>query len=203
MDTHKIVVAVSGGGRSLKNLIQRQSTSRYEVIGVISSNATCGACQIARTSGLPVYTTDFNHGDFQDLAKWLHQHNPSWIVLAGFLKKFPLLPHWQERTINIHPALLPRHGGPGMYGSRVHNAVLAAGDTHTGATVHLIDAAYDQGQILAQARIRVDAATTEELAAAVFRAECDLLPKTIDWLISGQLPAQKPIIYDFTEVHYD
>jgi len=104
------------------------------------------------------------------------------VVLAGYMKKLgPLvLSAYENRIINVHPSLLPRHGGEGLYGLHVHAAVLAAGDAVTGATVHLVTAEYDQGDILRQASVAVNACdTTESLAARVHNLEHRLLLETI------------------------
>lgn len=109
------------------------------------------------------------------------------ICLAGWLRKLSVPKRWEGRILNIHPALLPAYGGPGMYGMHVHRAVLAAGEAESGATVHLVDEHYDHGRILAQARVPVrpgDAA--EDLQKRVYAAEMDLYPKALaDFLEKG------------------
>lgn len=102
------------------------------------------------------------------------------ICLCGWLKKLTVPRHWEGRILNIHPGLLPRFGGPGMYGMHVHRAVLAAGEAESGATVHLVDAEYDQGRILAQARVPVlPGDSPEDLQKRVYAAEMDLYPRAL------------------------
>ena len=112
-------------------------------------------------------------------------------MLAGYLKLVPpeVVAAYRGRIINIHPALLPKHGGPGMYGERVHAAVLAAGDTESGATVHLVDEAYDRGAILGQARVPVQPGDTPgSLALRVLAAEHRLLPAAVTAGAGGGRP---------------
>jgi phosphoribosylglycinamide formyltransferase-1 len=102
------------------------------------------------------------------------------VCLAGWLKKLAIPPRWEGRILNIHPALLPKFGGPGMYGMHVHRAVVAAGEAESGATVHLVDEVYDHGRILAQARVPVlPGDTPEALQQRVYGAEMDLYPKAL------------------------
>jgi folate-dependent phosphoribosylglycinamide formyltransferase PurN len=194
-----LVVAVSGGGRTLANLLNQQDQWNYKVAGVISSSASCGGCRIAEKADLPLFVGDFSaaaqHHTRKELTGWLADLDAQWIALAGFLKKFPDLPEYQTRVINIHPALLPNYGGPGMYGLRVHQAVLNAGDRETGATVHFVNEHYDEGQPIAQIRVDVaDLGTAEAIAARVFQAECQIYPKVIDGLTRGQLPLETGIL---------
>ncbi len=199
----RLAVALSGGGRTLLNLL-RQSSPSYEVVGVIASSPNCGGVQIAEEYDLPVFIGDFrpkvqvemNEKLAEQLAKW----GIDWIVLAGFLKPFPIVNGWRDRIVNIHPALLPRYGGKGMYGHHVHEKVLAAGESVSGATVHFVNELYDEGHIIAQVEVDIAGlSTAEEIAAAVFEAECDLYPKVMVRLFQGTLPQPdgKPWRYRF------
>jgi len=193
-DNHRVAVALSGGGRSLANLLaaQRLQTG-YEIAAVIASRSDCRGIDIARQHGLPVFVDNFAPTAADETARrlyaWLAPLEIGWIALAGFLKMFPLTPAYAGRIVNIHPALLPRHGGPGMYGDRVHRAVIAAGDLESGATLHFVNERYDEGQIIAQITVPVrpgdDAA---KLAARVFRGECRLYPHVLARLVTGALP---------------
>jgi phosphoribosylglycinamide formyltransferase 1 len=120
----------------------------------------------------------------------LERHRAELVVLAGYLR--PLGPRtlarYRGRVLNVHPALLPRHGGPGMYGLHVHDAVLAAGERETGVTIHVVDEVYDHGPILAQRRVAVaDGDTATTLAARVLPHEHQLLVETLARIISGEL----------------
>jgi phosphoribosylglycinamide formyltransferase-1 len=204
MSFERIVVAISGSGRSLKNLLEKQSSFAYRVVGVISSNPSCTGNNIARDGKLPLKILDFRPQFQTENIKAITTSLREWgcdgIVLAGFLKHWPAIEAWQKRVINIHPALLPRHGGQGMYGERVHKAVILNKESESGATVHMVDEIYDHGSVISQIRVPVlSNDTVEELAKRVFAAECELLPRTIDKLAKSELAlnAQKVWSYDF------
>ena len=158
---------------------------------MISNRSDAGALALARRHGIPVHVLQ----DIADPAEWrsvLSAAGAELIVLAGYLKRVPaeIVEEWRGRILNIHPALLPRHGGPGMYGRRVHEAVLASGDTISGATVHLVTEEYDQGPILAQTTVPVEPDDTpESLAARVLEAEHTLLPAVVLAAATRGIPA--------------
>ena len=192
---NKIVVAVSGGGRSLANLLEAESRGcLFHVAGVIASRPDCPAVGIAREYGCPLYTEQFSGSSVasEPLWEWLLKIQPKLIVLAGFLRPFPTgFPGTElcPEIINIHPSLLPDFGGKGMYGLKVHQAVLDGGRHETGASVHRVTEVYDEGQIISQIRVPVrpsDTAVT--LSARVFEAECHLLPLTVAGLLNKSLP---------------
>jgi folate-dependent phosphoribosylglycinamide formyltransferase PurN len=148
---------------------------------------------IAKQYGIPQLVASFppdpNPIAPEALFGWLTEKNINWIALAGFIKRFPLDTDWHGRIVNIHPALLPDFGGAGMYGMKVHRAVIASPAQWTGASIHVVTEEYDEGSVIAQAvvaRRRDD--TPESLAERVFRAECRLYPKVISGLVSGALP---------------
>ncbi len=148
---------------------------------VLSDRAQAGGLELARGAGVPTHV--FN--DTADPAEWLSTLAAAEIglvVLAGFLKRVPaaVVEAWRGRMINIHPALLPRHGGPGMYGGRVHRAVLESGDGVSGATVHLVTEEYDRGPVLGQETVPVlPDDTPETLASRVLDVEHRLLPAAV------------------------
>lgn len=188
-----VAVAVSGGGRSLKNLLACEAAAPWKIAAVISSSPDCGAVGLARDLGLPLLTCDFGKNAREKtadaLGEFLKNQRIEWIVLAGFLKLFPSLPAFHNRVINIHPALLPKFGGKGMHGHHVHEAVLAANELTSGATVHFVNERYDEGAAIAQIEIKVrPGITADQLAADVFAAECKLLPWTLTELCEGRLP---------------
>ena len=187
--TLRLTALISGGGRTVCNLqeaIIRGEVSA-EIVTVIDSREDCDGIERARSAGLDVQVPDSTNYD-DDLANLINASNPDVICLCGYLRKLRLEPGWHERIINIHPALLPRHGGQGMYGERVHKAVLDAGDTFSGCTVHFVDEQYDHGPILLQraCQVRVDD-TTESLAARVFRDECIALPEAVGLLAENRV----------------
>ena len=191
----RIVVAASGSGRSLENLIKAQQTYRnFKVAGLISSTHTCRAVKIAKELELPVLVDQFDGSvsPSKILKDWLNDIRPDWIALAGFLKVFPVEFKgmvWEHRIINIHPSLLPKFGGKGMYGNRVHQAVIESGEIETGASIHFVSSQYDQGQTIAQVKVPVfDNDDAQGLAQRVFKAECKLYPQVLSDLIEGDLP---------------
>lgn len=190
-----IVIAISGRGRTLSNFITREKddNSRYKIVGVISSSKSCEGNNLAYKADLPLYIGNFTAQSLleipADLIRWLTEVKAKWIILAGFLKPFPVKHHLEKKIINIHPALLPKYGGKGMYGNRVHQAVKQSGDSTTGATIHFVNERYDEGQLIAQAAIPVladDSVAT--IARKVFQTECHLYPRVVNDLIDGKLP---------------
>ena len=191
-EAKRVAVGVSGGGRSLENFL-KVPASAYRIAAVIASRPDCRAVEIAKKAGLPVFVGDFGAAKRQETADalyaWLDAERIDWIALAGFLKIFPVRPDWATRVVNIHPALLPKFGGKGMYGDHVHAAVLKSGDKKSGATVHYVDERYDEGKIIAQAEVDVRPEdTVDALAARVFEAECLLYPRILGDLVSGRKP---------------
>lgn len=179
---YRVAVAASGRGSNLAALIAALApTGAAEVVLVLGNRADAGALALARDHGIAAEVL----ADPASGAEWvrrLRAHRADLVVLAGYLKLVPaeVVQAWAGRIINIHPALLPRHGGAGMYGRRVHEAVLAAGDRETGATVHLVDEVYDRGAVLARAAVPVLAGdTAATVAARVLAVEHRLLPAAV------------------------
>ena len=176
----RVAVLVSGGGTNLQALLDALHDSPLaRVARVISSRPRTGALDRARRAGVPT-TVLRDPDDPDELLAALEGNDLA--VLAGYLKLVPpaVVARFHRRMINIHPALLPDFGGPGMYGKRVHEAVLASGAKESGATVHYVDEAFDRGPIIAQARVPVRRDDTPEtLAARVLEAEHELLPKVV------------------------
>ena len=197
-----IAVAVSGGGRSLENLILKQKDQRYRVTAVISSNTNCRGCDIAKEHGIDLLCLDFSKENFEatevQLYKWLEPKKIEIIALAGFLKKFPLRSSWENKIINIHPALLPKFGGKGMYGNNVHKAVISKNEKESGATIHYVNKVYDQGKIIARTVVKIDQNDDyKKLADKVFEAECKLYPEVIDNLLNETLPLEGESIKEY------
>ncbi|MFG2818482.1 formyltransferase family protein [Kitasatospora sp. NPDC048365] len=153
----------------------------------MSNNSGAGGLAYARAHGIPVrHLSGRTHPDADELDAALHatlvEHRVELIVTAGYLKKLgPRTLHaYAGRAVNIHPSLLPRHGGPGMYGEAVHRAVLAAGDRVSGASVHHLAGEYDQGAVIGRREVPVHPDdTVEALAARVLAAEHELLPAVV------------------------
>ncbi len=176
----RVAVLVSGGGTNLQALLDALHDSPIaRVTRVISNRPDAGALERARRAGVPT-TVLRDANDPAELQSALG--GAQLVVLAGYLKLVhsSVVARFRGRMINIHPALLPAFGGPGMYGHRVHEAVLASGAKESGVTVHFVDEAFDRGEIIAQEKVPVQKGdTAETLAARVLEAEHRLLPKVV------------------------
>ena len=177
-----VAVAVSGRGRNLEALLRALGPDApARVVLVLSNRADAPALERAIAHRIPSVVLQ----DPSDAAEWLgllERHSVQLVVLAGYLKLVPsdVIARFRGRIINVHPALLPSFGGRGMYGRRVHEAVLASGARESGATVHLVDEVYDRGPILAQARVPVlPGDDPDRLAARVLEVEHRLLPAAV------------------------
>jgi phosphoribosylglycinamide formyltransferase-1 len=185
--TVRLAVLLSGGGRTLQNLLDRIADGRLdaEVAVVVSSNSTAFGLERARQAGIPtavVRRRDFETADAfsEAITAAIGPYEVDLVILAGFTQKYLFPERYRGRVLNIHPALLPKYGGQGMYGHHVHEAVLAAGETESGCTVHLADHEYDHGPILVQKRVPVlPGDTPETLAERVFEAESEAYPEAI------------------------
>jgi formyltetrahydrofolate-dependent phosphoribosylglycinamide formyltransferase len=191
----RIAVAVSGRGSNLEALLHALPASGSASVELVLSNrAGAGGLDLARRHGVETAVLS----DPADAAEWLgplERAQIDMIVLAGYLKLVPpaVVERYRGRILNIHPALLPAFGGPGMYGHRVHEAVLASGARESGATVHLVDEVYDRGPILAQARVPVlPGDTAETLAARVLAVEHRLLPAVVRAAAAAGRPVPLP-----------
>jgi phosphoribosylglycinamide formyltransferase 1 len=183
----RTAVLLSGSGRTLANFLERieQGTLPVRIVAVVSSRGDVKGVEVARQAGLPLGV--FRRKDYPDAAAhsdainaFLAPHAPRIIALCGYLCLYRAPADFDGPVVNIHPALLPKYGGQGYYGDKVHQAVLAAGDAESGCTVHLVDDRYDSGRILAQRRVPVLASDdVGALAARVFAAECELYPAVL------------------------
>jgi formyltetrahydrofolate-dependent phosphoribosylglycinamide formyltransferase len=186
----KLVFFASGSGSNFQSVIDAIENNEISasVSGLITDNYEAGALRRAREKNIPTAVIPFSPGeDFskqmnQQLEKW----NPDLIVLAGYLKKIPdsIVESFHNRIINIHPSLLPKYGGKGFYGRNVHQAVIEAGDTRSGCTVHFVNSEYDRGSIIKQIEVPVfPDDTPESLGKRVLKEEHKLLPNVITQLI--------------------
>ncbi|MEN6616391.1 MAG: phosphoribosylglycinamide formyltransferase [Syntrophorhabdus sp.] len=187
----------SHGGSNMQAIIDAAKSGKLHAtpVVVISNNTDSMALARARTENIPAYyLSSKTHPDPDSLDDAilgiLMKHNVDIVALAGYMKKLGhrTLDHFKGRILNIHPALLPKHGGKGMYGIHVHESVIAAGDTETGVTVHLVNEEYDRGPILAQVRVAVEPGDTPDtLAARVLIQEHLLYPATLERIATGEL----------------
>jgi phosphoribosylglycinamide formyltransferase-1 len=178
----RVAVAISGRGSNLAALLDALPPGGSAGVALVVSNrADAGGLGLVRDRGVPTHVL-VNSTEAEEWMKVLSSASVDLLVLAGYLKQVPaeVVARYRGQIINIHPALLPRHGGAGMYGIRVHQAVLAAGDLESGATVHLVTEEYDRGPVLGQARVPVlPSDTPESLAARVLELEHRLLPAAV------------------------
>ena len=186
----RIAVLASGGGSNLQALIDHFAADARdvgEIVWVGSNKADAGALTRARSARIPTGVV-LDPQDGHALRQQLSAARADLLVLAGYLKLVPadVVTQFRGRMLNVHPALLPAFGGPGMYGHHVHRAVLAAGVKLSGPTVHFVDEHYDRGAIAAQWPVPVFSDDTESsLAARVLHAEHRLLPRTVAAVASG------------------
>lgn len=200
MSCHVAVLA-SGSGTDLQSILDAEAagTLHATVRLVISNKVSAFALERARKAGVHTeHVSVKTEGTFDAVAEKMLslfvEEKIDLIVLAGYLKLVhpDIVKKYHRRIINIHPALLPKYGGKGMYGLKVHQAVLAAEDTVSGATVHFVDEIYDHGTILAQRTVPVRADDTpESLQERVLEIEHQILPETVARLASGELPLGK------------
>jgi len=186
-----IAIFASGSGTNAENIIKYFSENdKIKVAVVLSNNKNVGVHARVNKLGIPSFV--FTRDEFVEgspiLAK-LEEYNIDLIVLAGFMNKISdsLLKAYPEKIINIHPALLPKHGGRGMYGMHVHEAVVAAGEKESGITIHYIDSQYDHGKIIFQAKCPVlPTDTPEDVATKVHALEYAHYPHVIKDLLTDQ-----------------
>ncbi len=178
----RVAACISGQGSNLRALLEAlPAGAPAEVVLVISDRTAAPGLALATAREIPTFVLE----NVADGGAWLAELDRlrvELVVLAGFLRLVPadVVARYRGRILNVHPALLPAFGGPGMYGGRVHRAVLASRAAESGATVHLVDEMYDRGEILAQARVPVLADDSpEDLAARVLAVEHRLLPAVV------------------------
>lgn len=187
--TATLGVLLSGTGRTLANLIDHiRRGSLPARVGMVLASRECPGAAIARHAGIPV-VVEPGRLPAARLESILQHHGVDLVVLAGYLHLVSIPESYRGRIVNMHPALLPSFGGPGMYGERVHRAVLDSGAPTSGCTVHLCGEAYDTGPIVLQRTCPVlPGDTPETLAARVFALEREAYPEALAMLIR-RLPA--------------
>jgi len=185
----KIAIFASGSGTNAENIIKYFSNRKSAKVSLVLSNKQ-EASVLKRAAALNVKSVFFERSDFYNSDKvlnYLLDEKIDFVVLAGFLWLIPanILSTYKGRIVNIHPALLPSYGGKGMYGERVHRAVLENHEKESGITIHMVNRFYDEGDIVFQARCRIEPSDTPEtLAARVHTLEYEHYPKVIEDLIT-------------------
>ena len=187
--THSLIIFASGKGSNAQAIIDYfRLNGKARVSLIVSNKAEAGVLDIARREHIPFLIVDKVSFRETMLIEQLQEHKPTLIVLAGFLWKIPdaVIQAFPDNIINIHPALLPNYGGKGMYGHHVHNAVVAARDAESGITIHYVNEVYDSGNVILQARCKVEADdTADTLAARIHRLEHFYFPRSIEFLLDN------------------
>lgn len=191
-----IGVFASGKGSNFESLIKSQNivfTSDIKML--ISNNSDCGAIQIAKKYNISCYHIsrkrypELSEDDYVNLfIEKLRLHNIELILLAGYMKKIDdkIIHEFRDRIINIHPALLPKFGGRGMYGINVHKSVINSGEKRSGITIHLVDEQYDHGRIIFQKEIDISQVKNEiDLQERILKLEHEYYPKVIKLIEDG------------------
>lgn len=188
MKTKRIVLFASGSGSNVENIFNHfKDRNDVEIVCVLSNNKEAKVferCERLKLSALYFNRQAFSKSDF--ILNMLLGLNPDLIVLAGFLWKIPerITSSFNQKIINIHPALLPKYGGKGMYGMHVHNAILANKESETGITIHYVNPNYDEGAIIHQSRTSIDKTdSAQDIATKVHQLEYAHFPKVIDTIL--------------------
>lgn len=194
MQTLRVAVLISGSGRTLQNFIElsRAGELPIEIVRVISSRADVKGVDRALEAGIPVSVIARKGLPVEEFSRQVtaavDEARADLVCLAGYLCHWLIPPHYDNRVMNIHPALLPKFSGKGFYGRHVHEAVLAAGEKESGCTVHFANGEYDAGPIIIQRRVPVlPGDTPDSLADRVFEQECIAYPEAIRLFAAGRL----------------
>jgi len=187
---HHIAIFASGTGSNARKIIEYfAQNDRVRVALVVSNKPDAGVLDIARAHHIPAHVIGRkSFYDTEELLGVLESHQVDFIALAGFLWLIPLylVQAYSRRMVNIHPALLPKYGGKGMYGKHVHEAVKAAGDQETGITIHFVNEHYDEGDVVFQASCPVEPDDTPEaIARNIQKLEHRYFPEVIERILSN------------------
>lgn len=192
MSKHKIAILVSGTGTNAINIIEYfEKNSVADVVLVISNKTDALAVEKAQNKG--VKTVVFNNESFKKngtVLDYLMSQSIDFIVLAGFLMKIPndIIHAYPNKIVNLHPSLLPKYGGKGMYGKHVHRAVIEAQESESGISIHFVNEEYDEGAIIFQAKVSVEKGdSVEVLAKKIQQLEHRFFPKVVEQVISKSL----------------
>ncbi len=185
----RLAILASGSGSNAEKIMEYFQDSEKGEVAIIGSNKT-DAFVLERAKKFNVPTFVFNKAEltYGKVLEELRKAKIDWVILAGFLLKVPeeLIAAFPEKMINIHPALLPSYGGKGMYGMNVHRAVKAAGETHTGITIHLVNENFDEGKIIFQSATEIGPKDSpEDIAKKVHELEHKYFPEVIESLLKN------------------
>ncbi len=187
MADKNIIIFASGAGSNAREIINYfKNDKQTNVALIVCNNPNAGVLQIAANEQIPVLLIQKERFKETGYLAEIEKYHPKLIVLAGFLWMIPeiLINHFPGKIINIHPALLPAHGGKGMYGNAVHNAVIKAKEKESGITIHYVDDKYDHGKIIFQAKCTLEEnETVESLAAKIHKLEHQYYPLVIEKIL--------------------
>jgi phosphoribosylglycinamide formyltransferase-1 len=196
LENIQIAIFASGNGTNAENIISHlENISNLHVSLIVSDKENAGIHEVAFKKNIPIFLipkSDINIGD--EILKHLKSHQIDFIVLAGYLKKVPvnILQTFNRKVINIHPALLPKYGGKGMYGKHVHEAVISNKETESGITIHYVDEIYDNGEIILQEKCSIsENDTAETLAEKIHQLEYAHYPEVIASLLKTKINVKK------------
>ena len=198
----KIAVWISGGGTTLENILDcvSKGTLQVDVCLVVSSSSNVGGVEIAKAAGIEtqvIRRTQFvsPEGYCDAMFRRCRELDVDYVVMAGFLKHVLIPSDFTNRVVNIHPSLIPAFCGKGMYGNRVHQAVVESGVTVSGCTIHFVDNEFDHGPIIYQQIVQVTADDLpEDIRQRVFVAECEAYPKVLRWLTEGRISVEGSVV---------
>ena len=186
----KILLFASGTGSNVENIIQYfKNNEDISIVGVFTNNPEAKVLEKAKRHNVPSFV--FNRTELTEgfVLKKVNELKPDLIALAGFLWKLPenIITEYQNKIINIHPALLPKYGGKGMYGMKVHQTVLDNQEKETGITIHYVNEHYDEGEFIFQQKVNIEAcASTEEIAAKIHELEHKHFPLIISQILNPE-----------------
>jgi phosphoribosylglycinamide formyltransferase-1 len=185
----KIVLFASGSGSNAEKIILHfEKNSQVNVVGIFTNNPNAKVLDRAKKYNIPAEIVTKTELEQQEFLEKILAINPDLIVLAGFLLKFPaaIIENFPNKVINIHPALLPKYGGKGMYGMNVHRAILENKDLESGITIHYVNEHYDEGEFIFQQNVSIsECLTAEEIAEKVHELEHLHFPEVIERLLES------------------
>jgi len=188
----EIIIFASGAGSNAQKIIDYfKENQKVKIVLIVCNNSKAGVLDIAAKENIPILMIEKDLFGKTGYLQEIKKYNPDLIVLAGFLWKLPevLITSFPQKIINIHPALLPAYGGKGMYGNKVHEAVISAKEKKSGITIHFVDEKYDHGKIILQATCTIDKNdTAENLATKIHHLEHKYYPETIDKILKEKIP---------------
>lgn len=182
----KIIVFASGSGSNFQSICDFfQYKKKFEVAALVCNNKKAGVITLAKKYKVDIVLVNSNFFHSEDFLNELKIFNPDLLVLAGFLWKIPnkIVKNFRNKIINIHPSLLPKYGGKGMYGLNIHKAVIKNKEKQSGLTIHYVNEEYDKGRIIFKKIVDVDVKTPKQLSEKILKLEHRFYPKIIKQIL--------------------